>query len=58
METLEESIAGAPERVNQYYRQCRKNQLGKPKEHCAKVAWSIFCSHVDPRNASCGKVSE
>lgn len=40
-----------PKRLDKYYTPCMKRY--KNKEYCARVSWSIYCSHVDPKYPGC-----
>ena len=40
-----------PARVNKYYDKCMKDYNNK--EYCARVAWNIYCSYVNPNHEGC-----
>lgn len=42
--------AGPPE-LGKYYSKCRERY--DDKEYCARVAWNIYCSHVNPGYEGC-----
>jgi hypothetical protein len=46
-----EHLAG-PAGLDKYYEECMKSGY-KDKTRCAKLAWSIYCTHVHPGHPSC-----
>jgi hypothetical protein len=38
-------------RVKKYYDKCMKRK--DDAEYCARVAWSIYCAHVNPKYKGC-----
>jgi hypothetical protein len=45
-------LSGAPREIDKYYESCFKRY--KNKEYCARVAWAIYCQHVNPQWSGCG----
>jgi hypothetical protein len=41
-----------PAPLDKYYMECMKDGY-KDKTRCSKLAWSIFCTHVNPRFEGC-----
>jgi hypothetical protein len=49
---VQSKISG-PKEVNKYYKNCMERY--DEEAYCARVAWSIFCAHVDSDHPSCTK---
>lgn len=48
-----EHVKGAPAKVNQLYERIKKKQPDQSDEYCARVAWQVYCSHVNPDYKGC-----
>lgn len=50
-------MKGAPPSVNRYYEECMASDTAKskpnPKEYCARVAWTRYCSYKNPDYPGC-----
>jgi len=51
--TAKKHMAG-PKALDKYYEKCM-SKGDKSKEYCARVAWSIYCQHVNPSYEGCTK---
>lgn len=49
---LQRFAISGPKKVKKYYEECMKSKK-HDKEYCARVAWSIYCSNVNPDYEGC-----
>jgi len=54
---MSKHVQGLPRKADKYYEACKKRygETSDVKSYCARVAWNIYCSHVDPNYPSCTK---